>query len=595
MNPSPLSRPLSPYGPAARWLPWLSPLLLSFFGLYAVLELLGPRAFCIRDETFCFHQALIFRSTGPLAIAWGDGNILKFFQYTAYQMSGRWRAMHLPVLGALVAQGWALYSIGFRLGGRRVAQGALLAALLSATALLQARSLLSFAILPGLLSVAVALILRGGIWAWVGGALFSAGFLDYEATLFALPGLAALLYLEPRLARSSSRRGLAGMLLGLALVLWACRYSLGEWWLQRMSYNLPSRHLSEQHFFGRIFAWFFGGDAQAYLGVTGHGSFATWALPLAVLGLGLQARRRPWLLVWLFGGLVAMLPASAKLEPQRAFHIVLPLSLAAGFGWRWIWWRARWRPWLAWLLLLLPVVGLGWEQRAFEQSMRAGQDLYGRSQAWSRLGHDPAFTGKIDASLMPLGFAWEALVEPPAGTAPWVWVPSDLAQELPAHEVEQRALQDAEGRFTGDLLIALPDQDPLRKDLAVLRQHWSHQARLKSDMVTGYRRLLHDHGIKTSMGRAVLEKFLIEAGIQSDHYGLEDLQHLAQEPFKSPLLYRSMLIPTWPKDLRLSYWLCHLLEKHCGSSSLSDQERQLLSHPWAEIPISPGAPAWPQP
>src|SRR6202008_2666140 len=102
---------------------------------------------------------------------------------------------------------------------------------------------------------------------------------------------------------------------------------------------------------------FFGARPEAYLGVRGHGSFAYWALPLALIGLGLQGWRRRWLWVWLLVALLALASGSVKFEPQRSIAALVPLCLAAGFGWRWLCQQGRLRRWAALLSLALPLLG----------------------------------------------------------------------------------------------------------------------------------------------------------------------------------------------------------------------------------------------
>jgi hypothetical protein len=586
---------LPPFGRLVRR---SSALLAGVMGLYALLEALGPRGFSFRDETFCFHQALSYRAGYPWAWTWANGNLLKLLQFQLYAWTGRWQVLHLPALLALGAQAGAVYAIGKRLGGPRVAQGALLASLLSATALLQARSLLPFATLPCLLALSAALALQGPRWACLGGLVCACGFLEYEATAFALPGLAALLFFEPTLERRSAWAFAMGAGLGLGLVAWLCRDSLLEWWSYRLAYNHPWAATAGNPVAQRLGAWFLGGEPQAYLGIRDHGVLAAWALPLGLLGLGLQARRRPWLLLWVAGALAALLPASSKFEPQRAFPALIPLGLAAGFAWRALWCATPRRPWLAYALLALPLLGAAYEVSAFERSMRAGEAEYQRSQAWQRLAQDPAVAGHVDAALLPVGLTFECLNGPPRpGTpAPWVWMPSDLDHDAP-HWPGQ-AVSYPDGRPTGDLLMQVPAGDPLRQDLEVLRPLWLQISGLRGrrePAIAACRQALAGGRLHSHLGRCAVWDFLMDACIKSDSLRVADLQALDREGIHSAFFYRARLIYSRPKDQRLSYWLCSLLRKHAGADKLQDDERQLLAQDWDQLPPAPGAPAWPKP
>jgi hypothetical protein len=576
----------------------LTLLLCGVLGLYAALEAFGPRGFSFRDETFCFHQALSYRAGYPWTLTWANGNLLKLAQFSLYSLTHSFKALHVPALCAVLLQAASLCFIGRRLGGPRVAQGAALAILLNATALVQARSLLPFATLPALMALSVALGLQRPRLAFLGGLLLACGFLDYEATVFALPGAAAFFFFEPKLKRPAAWAWALGLALGLAGVLWVSRHSLADWWSFRMAYNRPLETAAHNPSPQRLWCWFFGGPAEAYLGVTGHGTFALWALPLALLGLGLQAKRRPWLWLWTGGALLALVPASEKFEPQRALAGLIPLSLAAGFGWRWLWQRARTRPGLAVLALALPVFGLWQETRAFEHSMAQGQAAYQRSQVWLGLAKDPAVAGKLDAALLPIGLTLECAVGSASdpGSAPYVWVPGDLAADAP--EAPSQALHYSDGSFTGDLLLALPASAPLRQDLAWLRPFWlrlSGWRGQRQPAIEACREALLRGAVKTALARAALWDTLLDDAIQSDRLNIKDLQALDHEGLRSPHFYRTRMIYSRPKDLRLTYWFCTLLQKYAGTEKLQDDERQLLTRPWAELPRTPGAPDWPEP
>jgi hypothetical protein len=584
--------------PIRRMPTWAFSLLLLAFALLALLEAFGPRGFSGRDELLVL-QDMARRAQGPAIPAWGNwgnGCMLKILQSRAWVWSGDWRSLHVPVLLAIALEGAALGWLGCCLGGRAVAQGAILAGLLSATTLLHARSLLPFAILPALLCVSAALMLRGRWAALAGGLLLACGFLDYEGTVFALPGLAAMLALEPRLRqRHAWAPALLGFAGGLAAVLYYCRFGLREWWDYRLTFYPPFANVTGGYTWLELRSWLWGGNPEAYLGVHGHPVPALWVLPFLGAGLILQTRRRPWLIVAILAGLAGLMPASGAFEPQRTVAAFPALALAAGFGWKWAWDQARPRPALAWLLLVLPWLGLGLEQRALDRSLLLGSERYARSQAWMAVAQDPRIHSKVNAMLMPAGLAMESVMGPLQGPAQWVWLPGDLGEDAPPWK--GLALYDHQGHLTGDALVQIPSRgsEVLLADLAFLRTFWTQLPPLRADTARACRQALEGPSLKTPVARASVWMTFIMNGVPVNAFTLADLQALDREAFKSPRFYRACTSIVIGKDLRLYYWLLWLLRRHAGAEKLSPGERDFLKHPWAQIPILPDGPVWPTP
>ena len=563
--------------------------------LMALAEAMGPRGFSGRDEILVLED-LARRHYGGASLPWGNGAILKQLQAWAWSLSGSWVSLHWPVQVALGVQAWALAAIGRRLGGPRVAQGAVLASLLSATALLQARSLLPFAALPALISVALLLSLRGGAWALAGAALLACGFLEYEAVAFALPGFAAFLIFEPRL-RGKARLGAAllGFGLALAAILVGCRSYLAEWWTVRQAYNAPLQHWDQINVVGQLRAWAWGGRPESYLGVIGHPFVAWWAQPLIVVGLLKQGQRRPWLVLWIAASLLALLPVGGAFEPHRTVAALPALALAAGFGWRWLWQKSRPWPAATWLLFLLPLAGFTLEELAFERSMALGHERYDRSQGLLAAARDPRFQHHVDAMLMPGGLAIEGLLGPLQGAPQWVWLPGDFGDEAPRWPGV--ALYDDGHRLTGDTLAQVPARgaEPLLQDLRALRRLWIDLPTQRREMALATRRALQSGVLQTPIARLSVWLRLIQVAVPVDALTLEDLGALRQEKFKSARFYRAATALTQGSDLRITYWLAWMIRKNCGEERLSPTERALLSVPWSQVPVSPTAPRWPEP
>jgi hypothetical protein len=553
--------------------------------LLALLEALGPRGLCMMDEITCLWHAARVRDHGLWELAWGNGTLTRWVQGHLLALGADWRSIHAPILAAMLLQAWAIARLGRRLGGPLVAQGALLAVLLSATFMVQARSVLPFAELPAIVSLAAVLALEGRGYAWLGGAVAALGLLEYEGLLFAYPGLLAFLLLERRIRPKTWLRFGAGFAIGLLLVLAAVWPSLHDWWAYRLSHNAPTDALRHGRSLLQVWRWLVGGDANAYLGVRHHSAFPTWALALAALGLGLQQRRRTWLGLWCALSLGALIPFSLVFEPQRAIGALPVLALAAGFGWRWAWQKARHRPAAAWALALLPLLGFVVELRAFERSMKDFDNTYASSQAWTDLSRQKGPV--LNAQLLPLGWAWESIYQGPArADSTWIWVPQLLAGDAPAWPAQ--ALQTRSGVFVGDLLLQAPAQSPLFAELDWLRAFWLQLPDSKRGQCTRLcRAALADAPLKEPLARAALWSVFFENAVTAGQVTDEDLEHFDRENFKSSLLYQSSLARVSAQQTRLLYYFLYLQRKHAGEAKLSPAEKDLLRVPWDSLPPLP--------
>lgn len=568
--------------------------LLGLAALYAVAEALGPHGFTVRDESISLFLAQRWRLGAPLETDIGGGTLLYALQGWAFQLSGAWQSLHWPVLAAWLFQGCAISAVAKRLGAQRAAQGAFFAAWLAAAALLQARSLLHFAMLPAFLSAALLLSFGPLYCGILAGAIVAAGLLEYEAILFALPGIAAFTLLEPRLKRSQRWAPWLGFALAAPVALWLARRSLFGWWTYRLANNGPA---APGHAWGHaLWQWAFGGEPEAYLGLWHHSSFAAWALPFVAWGLWSQGRRRPWLWIWAAFGLLTLLAAADPLEPQRAIAAWPALVLACGFGWREAWLRARRQRALALLLIALPVLGFAWELRAFDASMLHGKAQYTRSLAWIQMNRDAA-APRIDGSLMPAGLSWEATRPGPAlASFDRVWVPVELALELPEGSQSAPPLSLGADSSSGapDLLVALKPQDPLWSDLALLRRIWVFTP--VRDRLA-YARALREAlpKLQTTLGRAAALRHLLEQVGPLGLLKLEDLQALYAAKIKSPWVFHYVLDFTPRYDLRLTWHLCWLLRQAGGDEALSPTQRALLATDYQSLKPRAGAPEWPLP
>ena len=565
--------------------------LLGLAALYAVAEALGPRGFALRDESISLFLAQRWRLGAPLETDIGGGTLLNALQGWLLQLSGCWQALHLPVLAAWLLEAWTIAQVARRLGGPRAAQGAWFAAWLGAASLLQARSLLHFALLPAFLAAALALSF-GPLWCgFLAGVLCACGLLEYEAILFALPGLAAFTLFEPRLKRAQRWAPWVGFAIAAPCALWLARASLSGWWAYRTANNGPAGGQS----WGRaLVEWAFGGEPAAYLGVWHHASFAAWALPLAAWGLWSQARRRPWLWVWLGSGFLTLLAAAGPLEPQRAIAAWPALVVATGFGWREAWVRARRHRSAALLLIALPVLGFAWEVRAFEASMAHGRADYARSLAWIQYHHDPG-APVVDGSLMPAGLSFEATRPGKGrGVPSRVWVPVELAAELGDSPWKAESLGQAGSPSAPDLLVQVPADDPLWEDLRQLRPVWVRTpVRDRLAYARALRAVLPR--LKTPLARAAVLRHLLEQVAPLGLLNADDLKALYAAKLRSPWVFNYALEFAPRYDQRLTWHLSWLKRRAGGDAALSPFELQVLAADYARLPAKEGAPAWPAP
>lgn len=563
--------------------------LVAVTALWALIECLGPRGFALRDEATCVDLAQRFVTSHVWGPAWSRGSFLRWIQYHAMDWGHSWRWLHLPVLAAFTLQCWCLQRLARRFGSPLVAQGAVLAACLSAAALVQARSILPFAATPALLLLSVELAFQGPRRAALGGALLAVALAEYEGAFLALPGIALLLLTEPRLPKGRWKYFAFGVVLCFPFIFMLTMQNWQDWLMWRLRHNAPGAATGESSpFVLRLWQWLTGAEPNPYLGVWHHSSYAAWALPFVALGLATQWRKRAWLLVWMAGGLAGLIPGAFIFEPHRTIAAVPALSLAAGLGWAWAWSRSKRWPVLAPLLLLLPIAGLAWELKAFDRSMREGDYDYASSEAWLRARDSMEIRPSLQAGLLPVGRAWEAVWGPDAPNAPrLVWVPVDLAADGPGWPAQ--ALLNRQGQRTGDLLLQAPASHPLLTELSWLRGFWDRLPDAEGGMTDACRRALQDASVKQPLARAALWSVLLRNGPRSGHLKPADLWALKAERFQSVLLYRGARVYSF--DPRLNYDLCWIQRLVLGEKSLNASEKTILAQDWKTLPGGD----WPSP
>ena len=568
---------------------WAVGALLSVVALWALLEVLGDRGFAIRDEAMAVSAAQRFVSSGIWGPSWSCGSFLRLAAALALKFGRDPRWLHAPVCLALVLELWALARLARRLGGPLVAQGAVLAAALNAAALLQSRSLLPFAVTPALLLWSVELAFQGRRRALLGGALLALACSEYEGAFLALPGLALLLGSEQRLPSGRWRGFLLGALLAFPALFWLNSQNWQDWLRWRLAHNLPGAATGESSpFILRLWNWVQGGEPNPYLGVWHHASFALWALPFVAAGLVMQCRRRAWLAAWIAGGLAGLLPAAFIFEPHRTVAAVPALCLAAGFGWAWAWSFSKRLPWLGLALAAIPILGLAFELRAFDASMRIGDYDYERSHSWILASREAPRDAPLQAGLLPLGRALEAVWGPRRQGAEWVWVPTELAADAPAWP--GRALLKAGSQEPADFLALPPAGHPLLAELSDLRQFWDHLPDAEGPAALACRQALEGPDLTQPLSRAAVWSVLLRSGILSRTLRPFDLEALERERLKSVLLYRNAALFSF--DLRLNYRLSAIQRAVLGEKSLNAKEKALLAQPWENLPLKPGAPDW---
>lgn len=331
------------------------------------------------DESRNVLYAQLALEGSPLSWISATGSVTRLLQWLATRCLGpSLAALHSPALFAFCLENLLLWSLARRLFGRRAAYAALLFNLACAFSLLRGRSLLSYALLPCELLLALHLLwMRGRGAALAAGLLGGLFFFDYEAWAVGMAVLGLLAFIGPRRGRGWAAG--AGLALGAGIVLWVSREHLMGWYLMRRSYSggadLGGRGAE---WLLNLRAFFLGGDSIAYLGPDGHSAVPRWSLPFLALGLW-GARKKTWLLAWLALGLAPLMATSYGSEPNRAICAWPALALLAALGFRQL--RALGRK-PAWALLLAAAaLGSADELRAYQASMdRNAAAAYGRSR-----------------------------------------------------------------------------------------------------------------------------------------------------------------------------------------------------------------------
>jgi hypothetical protein len=286
--------------------------------------------------------------------------------------------LHLPALAAFVGECLLLYLLGRRLFSKRAGLWAVATAALASFTFLRLRSLLSYSVFPFELLLLIYLLLsvRRAWVSFVVGFIASLLLLDYEAWIFGLAVLGLV-----RLQDSPAlKTWLAGLSLGLLVVLWLSWGELASYAAVRQSQSLPHSffELAQQGVAGLRGYWL-GGPTLAYTGVRETPAFPIWAWPALLAGiLGLASGQR-WLLLWIALGFLPLLSKNSSVEPQRAILAWPALCLLAGAGVDRL--QAS-RRWAMPAIVLLAAAGAAYEARAYISAMAAAYGpVYGASDS----------------------------------------------------------------------------------------------------------------------------------------------------------------------------------------------------------------------
>src|SRR6185369_10453591 len=178
---------------------------------------------------------------------------------------------------------------------------------------------------------------------------------------------------------------LAGLALGLGMLLWLSWADLASYAAVRQSQNLPhtSSEALQQGLAGLKGFWM-GAPTLAYTGIKNNPAFPIWAWFVLLPGIFSLARERRWVLGWAALGLLALLSKNSSMEPQRAIAAWPALCLLAGAGAQSI---LRGRLWLLPVLALLASLGAVHETRAYAKAMSESYaQVYGPSASVLDMG-----------------------------------------------------------------------------------------------------------------------------------------------------------------------------------------------------------------
>jgi hypothetical protein len=446
----------------ARWLRAWGCCLLGLVGALLLADVLHWRpGYSVGDETLQMRLLLLAHEGGPLHIRLLQGSLQRLvMQAWLGLVPFRLNVLHWPGLAAFALELLLLFRLAKRWADSRVAWGALIFVLASATTWIRARSLLSFHWVPFfLLLVAHAMLaVRSRPRAILTGLAASLLLLDYEAGVLALPFVAwACAEREPAL-----RRQLPWLLLGF--VLGAAALAVWQWPVLR-AYGATRAAVNAGAFKPGLFgAWlknlsglFFGAHPLAYVGVDAWPALAPWAwVPLA-LGAVVVVRERHWgLLAWPLA-IIAITQLSLApwgLSPHRLSAAWPALAIWAGLGLLRLLEQLDRKAWI--VLLLLPLGFLG-ELHAWARHMGAnGPAFYGRASrlqeacdeldALSAKNQIPVLSALYELRYPEL--RWTRRPSPAPAKAPSVYMllPPDYraaAERLPLeHKVWQESLQE---------------------------------------------------------------------------------------------------------------------------------------------------------
>jgi hypothetical protein len=308
-----------------------------------------------------------------------------------------WHWIYLLNAAGFGLGAWGLWALATELGGPLAAACTLLLLLASPFPYLQLRTLFCYGQVPAA-ALGLALALRRPLGAWASlavGALAALFWLDYDGWILVLPGAAAAWAWAPAGRRARFWPALAGLFLGLAVVLALSRPYLAEWWNQRQS-QLPGPGATTGQLAGilaRAQGYFLGSRAPLAMGLQQWPAFPWLGWPGLILAL---AWAPAWLWIWAAGGLLGLAVGGPFQEPNRVIAAWPALLLLSGLG------TARLldkvgalRPLPHWGLCLAPLLGFA----VFIQA--EGQwdgDIHGLSR---RLLQAADFLGAQGAALGP--------------------------------------------------------------------------------------------------------------------------------------------------------------------------------------------------
>jgi hypothetical protein len=420
-----------------KWMAASFLVLAAGFGL--VDALLWHPGYSRVDEMHTLVRVQLCREGAPLLFKAFAGSL-----HNSVLLVASWFAPGLAPLRAMVwlvllMEGALLWAVARRHFGAVAAGWAVMASAGAAFTLVRGHALLSWSFLPVELLGLWWLMPRCQSWARSAVLGFLAGcmLLDYEAWLLGTPVLLGLWRQEKEGRRPGFWAMLAGWLIAAGLVFALTPEFFSSWMAVRSNHSAPNLGPGLWAVAMANFkAFVLGGLAVPYFGAQNHPVFPLWAWPGLLAGLGLAFKKHRWLLLWAGFGLLPLALRSPGLEPNRAIVAWPALCLTAGLGFAWAYEKLQGvLPLAAWLLLLLPWLGLGFEAQAYVRSMRqSDQGLYALSLAKLQAVRDLKASGQPVGMLTELGLESGADMRllagpgllPRPGAVPVAMIPDDL-------------------------------------------------------------------------------------------------------------------------------------------------------------------------